>query len=155
VNRRKIIPKFRWTDLFRKLKCDDYNKEAKEMTEGANCFSLLVNYLALTGHKISFEDELVNDYTFQNVVYKWEKNDTAAVNMAREYFKDVVHRVPVDRSKIGDIVIVTDHRNKLFPCINAGNGRLFTMTEKGTVFLKIAQVTVVDAYRPNKFGGLL
>jgi len=143
----KIKPKYNWTSVFNALECAEYNKTGRRIDSGVNCFSMIVNYLDLTGHDVSYENELINGYTYENIVDRWQENDQAAVEMARELLKNSVIKIEIGEMKIGDILVARDRTGKMFPCVYTGNGKVFTMTAKGSGRIKLALYEIVEVYR--------
>lgn len=144
----RIKPKFNWTEIFSQLECDKYNPQGKTIEEGLHCFTLILQYLKITGHDVSFENELLDGYTHQNINERWNQDQLAAIKMCERYFAPVVHKISISDLKVGDMMVV-QARNRYIPGIYCGNGKLFTMLEEGTVRINLALTKIVSVFRGN------
>ena len=141
----RVKPKFKWLDIFNAINCETYNEKGKDFDEGLNCFSQIILFLKETGHEIG---ELPKDITWTNVVDKWREDDTRVVDIMKRYLKDVVMPISISELETGDIILIKDIKGeRQMPSIYCGNGRVFTMSERGAVKLRLSLHEITGVYR--------
>ena len=143
--------KHNWNEIFRALDCDDYNPQGQTFDEGLHCFTIILHFLQLTGHDVKFEDDLLGGLTQENINEKWKEDNRSVIDLCIEYFAPIVKQIDIGKINIGDILIVQvlDLHKRLIPVIYCGNGKVFTMTETGTVRIPLHRCKIISAHRGN------
>ena len=138
-----------FTKVFQKLDCGKYSETGRTVQEGLNCFSFIVNYLRETDHDVSLEDDVISgDYTYSNILEKWEQDDGQTVQAVIDSFGDFIYRIKLSEIRPGDILVLIDPKtDKKFPAVYVTNGKVATMTKRGSGRMRLSNYKVSDIFR--------
>jgi hypothetical protein len=112
---------------------------------------LILHFLQLTGHDVKFEDNLLGGLTQENINEKWKADNKSVIDLCLEYFAPISRQIKLGEINIGDVLIVQilDLHRRLIPVIYSGNGKVFTMTEAGTIRIPLHRCNIISAHRGN------
>jgi len=146
-----MAKKINWHKVFNKLNQLQWNPIGATYDSGVNCFSIILVLLNNIGYKIPISDDriITGDYTYDNVLDRFEKDNKRTVKKMTEYLLQWVKEILKKDMRIGDILLLLSD-NKLFPVIYSGNMKFLTITPNGTYHIKISnEYKIIRVYRGN------
>lgn len=121
-----------------------YQKKEYDPTgmEGANCFSMVIDWLDLETH-----GDINSTYTHKNLNTHWKQDNIKTVKAMIEHYAPYVDKIPKVDMRIGDIVLLREKTGFLAPAIFSGNSKIFTIIKQGGYHIKLNHFEIVEVFR--------
>jgi hypothetical protein len=119
------------------------------ITNGLDCFSLIINYLRNIGYDIPIDLEF-KGYNFKNYAREYDKNPDV-INIGYEYLSTFLKEVVPQKTIAGDILFAKLENNIPSFGIDSGNGNMIMVSEIGGVqIIEKKYYTIKRALRCRK-----